>query len=83
MDAETLDAETLDAETLDADFYRERAHLCHKLAEAATAARPLFARLRFLARTYEEKARAAELNLVGRQATRGSGSPNQTTFPQR
>lgn len=67
-----MDARTSDAETLDADFYRERAHLCHKLAEAATAARPLFARLCLLARTYEEKASAAELNSIGGQATGGS-----------
>jgi hypothetical protein len=51
----------MNAETLDADFYRERARLCHELAEAARAARPLFARLFFLAKAYEEKAKAADL----------------------
>lgn len=43
------------AETLDAEFYRERARLCHTLAEAATAAKPIFSRLYFLARAYEQK----------------------------
>jgi hypothetical protein len=50
----------MDGETLDADFYRERACLCHELAEAATAARPLFVRLFFLGKAYEEKAKAAD-----------------------
>jgi hypothetical protein len=35
--------------------------LCHELAEAAAAAGPLFARLFFLAKAYEEKAMAADL----------------------
>jgi hypothetical protein len=51
----------MDTETLDEDFYRERARLCHELAEAAAATKPLFARLFFLARAYEEKAKAANL----------------------
>jgi len=51
----------MDAETLDADFYRARARLCHELAEAAIAAKPLFSRLFFLAKAYEEKAKAADL----------------------
>jgi hypothetical protein len=37
-------------ETLDASFYRERARLCHALAESATVAKPFFARLSFLAK---------------------------------
>jgi len=48
-------------ETLDADFYRRRAKFCHKLAEQAQAARPLFARLYFLAKAYEDKAEAADI----------------------
>jgi hypothetical protein len=32
----------MEIETLDADFYRGRARLCHKLADAAGAAKPLF-----------------------------------------
>jgi hypothetical protein len=51
----------MDADTLDADFYRERARSCHKLAEAATAARPLFVRLFFLAKACEERATAADV----------------------
>jgi hypothetical protein len=50
----------MEIETLDADFYRQRATLCLKLADVATVARPLYARLFFLARTYEERAAAAE-----------------------
>jgi hypothetical protein len=46
------------AETLDADYYRERAKLCHRLAEKALESRPLYARLFFLARAYEDKAAA-------------------------
>jgi hypothetical protein len=51
----------MEAETLDARFYRQHARLCHELAEAATAAKPLFTRLFFLPKAYEEKAKAAEL----------------------
>ena len=58
----------MDAETLDGDFYRERARLCQKLAQAATAAKPLSVRLYFLARAYEEKARATESSLLVGQA---------------
>jgi hypothetical protein len=57
----------MEIETLDADFYRERAHLCHKLADASKAAKPLFTRLYLLAKAYEEKAKAA--NLAGGRAT--------------
>ena len=67
------------AETLDAKFYRERAQLCHKLADAATAAKPLFARLYLLAKAYEEKAATAELKLAGGQATESSISPSELT----
>jgi hypothetical protein len=52
------------AETLDAEFYRQRAYLCHQLADAAQQAKPLFAHLYFLAQVYEEKAKAAETELV-------------------
>jgi hypothetical protein len=48
-------------ETLDADFYRRRAHFCHKLAEQAQEAKPLFARLYFLAKAYEDRAKAADI----------------------
>jgi hypothetical protein len=65
------------AETLDADFYRQRAHLCHKLADAATAAKPLFARLYFLAKAYEEKAKAADL--AEGQATESLRSPRSNS----
>jgi hypothetical protein len=51
----------MEIETLDADFFRGRAHLCHKLAETARAAKPLFTRLFFLAKEYEDKAKAADL----------------------
>jgi hypothetical protein len=57
----------INAETLDAEYYRERAHLCHKLAEAAHAARPLFARLYFLAKEYEDKARVADFRSANRR----------------
>jgi hypothetical protein len=50
----------MEIETLDADFYRKRAHLCHKLANEATEAKPLFRRLYFLATAYEEKVKTAE-----------------------
>jgi hypothetical protein len=56
----------MEIETLNADFYRERARLCRELAEAATAAKPLFARLVFLAKSYEEMAKAADLQPVKR-----------------
>jgi hypothetical protein len=49
------------AETLDADFYRQRANLCYKLADKAHAARPLYSRLHFLAKAYEDKAKAANV----------------------
>jgi hypothetical protein len=49
------------AETLDADFYRQRANFCQKLAQQAQSARPLFARLYFLAKVYEYKAKAADI----------------------
>jgi hypothetical protein len=47
---------------LDSGFYRDRADLCRKLAVSAEAARPLFARLYFLAEAYQERAKAADLN---------------------
>jgi hypothetical protein len=53
----------MEIETLEANFYRDRAHLCHKLANAATEAKPLFRRLYFLAKAYEGKARAADSGL--------------------
>ena len=56
----------MEIETLDADFYRERARLCHKLADAAGAAKPLFARLYLLARAYEERAERAEQSPRGK-----------------
>lgn len=59
----------MDVQTLDANFYHERARLCHELAEVAKAAKPLFSRLYFLARAYEERAAAAELKLGRRQAS--------------
>ena len=65
----------MDPETLDADFYRERARLCHTLADAATAAKPLFARLYFLARGYEERALAAEPKLAGGRAAKNMSLP--------
>jgi hypothetical protein len=49
------------AETLDADFYRKRANFCYDLADKAHASRPLYARLFFLARAYEAKANAADI----------------------
>jgi hypothetical protein len=51
----------MSAETLDGDYYRDRADLCRKLAISAEAAKPLFARLFFLAEAYQEKAKAADL----------------------
>jgi hypothetical protein len=66
----------MEIETLDADFYRERARLCHELADAATAARSLFVRLYVLAGAYEERAKAAEV------AGGDSKSPDQRTLPQ-
>jgi hypothetical protein len=59
----------MEIETLDADFFRARAHWCHKLADTARAAKPLFIRLVFLAQAYEEKAKTADL--ADRQVTRG------------
>jgi hypothetical protein len=50
----------MEIETLEANFYRDRAHLCHKLANAATDAKPLFRRLYVLATAYEEKAKVAD-----------------------
>jgi hypothetical protein len=47
-------------ETLNAAFYRQRALECLRLADAAQAAKPLFTRLYFLAKAYEEKAKAAD-----------------------
>ena len=60
-----MDAET----TLDAEFYRERARLCHRLAEAATAAMPIFSRLHFLARAYEQRAAADEAKTAAAPST--------------
>ena len=48
------------AESLDADYFRQRAHLCHQLANKARAAKPLFARLYVLATKYEERANTAD-----------------------
>ena len=53
------------AETLNADFCRARAEFCYKLAATAHAARPLFARLYFLAREYEHQAKGAVRKVVG------------------
>jgi hypothetical protein len=47
-------------ETLNAAYYRQRALECFRLADASQAAKPLFTRLYFLARAYEEKAKAAD-----------------------
>ena len=63
------------AETLDAEFYRERARLCHTLAEAATAAKPIFSRLYFLARAYEQRATAYEAKKAAAPATEKSLAP--------
>jgi hypothetical protein len=56
------------AETLDADFYRRRANFCYKLADIAHASRPLYARLYFLAKAYEDKAKGAEAQERGAAA---------------
>jgi hypothetical protein len=48
-------------ETLDADFFRERAEFCYKLAEKALESSPLYARLYFLAKAYEDRAKAADI----------------------
>jgi hypothetical protein len=63
----------MDAETLDGDFYRHQALVCHKLADAAPAATPLFARLNALAKSYEEKAEAAEAKMGGKQTPAARG----------
>jgi hypothetical protein len=60
----------MEIETLDADFYRDRARLCHRLADAATEAKPLFTRLYFLAQAYEERAKAA--NFAGGRAIKSA-----------
>lgn len=49
----------MEIDTLEAAFYRDRAHLCHTLANAAMDAKPLFRRLYVLATAYEEKAKDA------------------------
>jgi hypothetical protein len=67
-------SDAMDAKSLDADFYRERARLCYKLAEAAQAAKPLFARLVFLAKAYEERAATATLKVDRERATEDSRS---------
>jgi hypothetical protein len=64
----------MDVQRLDANFDHERARLCHELAEVAKAAKPLFCRLYFLARAYEERAAAATLKLDRRQASGSSRS---------
>jgi hypothetical protein len=51
----------MNAETLDSDFYRQQARMCRQLAASAREARPLVARLVALAKTYEERAEAADL----------------------
>ena len=56
-------------EALCADYYRHQAHVCHTLAAAAPAFTPLYARLHSLAKSYEEKAKAADLKSGGRQET--------------
>jgi hypothetical protein len=48
-------------ETLNAAYYRERAVECLRLADSAQAAKPLSKRLCFLAKAYEEKAKAVDL----------------------
>jgi hypothetical protein len=73
--------DAMDAATLDSNFYRERAQLCHKLAGAATAAQPLFARLHLLAKAYEEKAEAAESKLTRAQTAEALRLPNQKNPP--
>lgn len=67
----------MDAETLDADFYRARAHFCHGLANAATAAKPVFARLYFLAGKYEERAAAAAAKAAGDPGDQSRQQPNR------
>jgi hypothetical protein len=47
-------------ETLDADYFRNQALVCYRLAEAAKAAKPLCSRLYALAKSYDEKAKAAD-----------------------
>jgi hypothetical protein len=47
-------------ESLNAAYYRERAVECLRLADRAQAAKPLSKRLRFLAKAYEEKAKAVD-----------------------
>jgi hypothetical protein len=47
-------------ETLNGEYYRQRALDCFRLADEARAAKPLFTRLYFLAKAYEEKAKAAD-----------------------
>jgi hypothetical protein len=59
----------MSVESLDADFYRRRAELCHQLAGAAHAAKPLFSRLYFLAQAYSAKASAAESREAGEPST--------------
>jgi hypothetical protein len=56
--------DAMHAETLDADYYCQRADFCYKLADNAHAARPLYARLYFLANAYEDKAKAADIQLA-------------------
>jgi hypothetical protein len=70
------------AGTLDANFYRERARLCHKLAGAATAAKPIFARLRLLAKAYEENGERADSKLAREQVAEKSRLPNQKSPPK-
>jgi hypothetical protein len=71
----------MDAETLDADFYRDRAHFCHTLADAATAAKPLFTRLYFLAKAYEERTKTAE-RAASQAVERSNRLPSLHRSPQ-
>jgi hypothetical protein len=72
------------AETLNADFCRARAEFCYKLAATAHAAKPLFARLYFLAREYEDQAKAADIQSAKAREARieaeaGPGNTKTTT----
>jgi hypothetical protein len=53
------------AESLDADYYRQRAQLCHQLANNARAAKPLLARLYVLATKSEGRANTADRMVPG------------------
>jgi hypothetical protein len=69
--------------TLGAEFFRHQAQVCHTLAEAAPALTPLYARLRSLAKSYEEKARVADLNSSGSQERDGGSESLNRPAAQR